>query len=54
MAATRSSSPRTAPLRAKVDELIARIDRVAAATEMSARLMDRVTANGNAMRTEAA
>lgn len=41
-------------LRAKVDELIARIDRVAAATEMSARLMDRVTANGNAMRTEAA
>jgi len=41
-------------LRAKVDQLIARLDRVAAATETSARLMDRVTANGNAMRTEAA
>ena len=41
-------------LRQKVDELIARVERVASATEMSARLMDRVTANGNAMRTETA
>ena len=41
-------------LRREVAALAAKLDRVAAASELTARVLDRVTSNGNAMRTEEA